>query len=598
MVITLTISCKKDDEVNTVPSDVEFGIVFRTPSSVGGRTATNLDPDRIQVTVKDNAGNIILDSEIIDLIPFGSSFVSDPVRLVPGSYRITSFLVLNDEGTAIFATPLEGSELVQLVTDPLPIEFQVTANRVNNVQVEVISTDDNDPSIFGYASFIPVFIPTFQFEIVVFEADTTTANLQTTTANLMVTSGNNTIRDLSLTAGVNLITVRDGLSDYTITVNKGNFPSFSQTYTISELQTFSPGNPLEVILIPDSNSQITSGRLEDSGQVITTSGSGLALGDIDGDGDIDAIITARSFSENNAIWINDGNGQFSNSGQSIENGRSSDVELADLDGDGDLDAFITNLDANFGSTVWFNNGSGSFSNSGQKLGTAKGWSVSLGDLDGDLDLDAFVTNQLAPDLVWFNNGNGFFSASTSIANAPTSNDANTIDGTIADIDSDNNLDLISTGANSASQIFLNDNQGGFVASTVLSNSIFLVVKAEDFDRDGDIDIVLLSGSNTNEIHFNNGSGTFQSQVFLSNGSFNNGDIGDLDGDGDLDIIGTGPNGRSIVFMNDGEGDFQESQYLLLNLTTNDVEIADLNGDGILDAFIVSDINSFVFFGQP
>ena len=597
MVITLTISCKKDDEVNTVPSDVEFGIVFRTPSSVGGRTATNLDPDRIQVTVKDNAGNIILDSEIIDLIPFGSSFVSDPVRLVPGSYRITSFLVLNDEGTAIFATPLEGSELVQLVTDPLPIEFQVTANRVNNVQVEVLSIDDNDPRIFGYASFIPIFIPTFQFEIVVFEADTTTANLQTTTASLIVTSSNNTLRNLSLTAGLNLITIRDGLSDYTITINKDNFPSFSKTYTISELQTFSPGNPLEITLIAGSGSGATSsGILINSGQVLDVSSNGIALGDIDGDGDIDALITSQN--QPNSVWINDGNGFFSNSGQIIGNSGNTDIEIADLDGDGDLDAFSTVLNTN-GSLVWFNDGRGTFSLSGQRLGSSRGVSVSLGDLDGDNDIDAFVTKQFADNVVWLNNGFGQFNSSITI-NSDLNGNNTSFDGAMADLDEDGDLDLIFTGGGVTSQAVYNNGISGFENRIDLSNDGFLVVKGNDFDGDGDIDVLLLNGGTLiNQIHFNDGSGGFSLETFNTTVSFANADVADLDGDGDLDVVGAvGTNvSPSVVLLNNGDGSFIESQFILPNTGTSDVELADLNGDGILDAFFANDNSSSVFFGQ-
>jgi len=65
------------------------------------------------------------------------------------------------------------------------------------------------------------------------------------------------------------------------------------------------------------------------------------------------------------------------------------VALGDLDGDGDLDAFV----ANYGQAnkVWVNNGDGNFT-AGQGLGSAYSYGVALGDLDGDGDLDAFVTN--------------------------------------------------------------------------------------------------------------------------------------------------------------------------------------------------------------
>lgn len=73
---------------------------------------------------------------------------------------------------------------------------------------------------------------------------------------------------------------------------------------------------------------------------------------------------------------------------------SFDVTLGDLDGDGDLDAFVGNTAYydNPANTVWLNEGQGVFVDSGQRLGSSFTWAVALGDLDGDGDLDAFVAN--------------------------------------------------------------------------------------------------------------------------------------------------------------------------------------------------------------
>ena len=86
----------------------------------------------------------------------------------------------------------------------------------------------------------------------------------------------------------------------------------------------------------------------------------VALGDVDGDNDLDAFVVNDR--QANKIWLNNGTGIFSDSGQSLDvsvNSKiSRDVALKDLDGDGDYDAFVVNDGED---KVWLNNGTGVFS---------------------------------------------------------------------------------------------------------------------------------------------------------------------------------------------------------------------------------------------
>lgn len=135
-----------------------------------------------------------------------------------------------------------------------------------------------------------------------------------------------------------------------------------------------------------------------------------ALGDLDGDGDLDlfaAVIASQNGRNTNSadrvLW-NDGAGNFSDSGQRLGHVDSTAVALSDVDGDGDLDALTGHAS---GATLWLNEG-GAFVASGQKLDGGAVTAVFLQDLDGDGDADALI-GELRQARIWWNAGDGTFS---------------------------------------------------------------------------------------------------------------------------------------------------------------------------------------------
>ena len=99
----------------------------------------------------------------------------------------------------------------------------------------------------------------------------------------------------------------------------------------------------------------------------------------------------------NRILLNEG-GVFTDSGQRLGTQDSISVALGDLEGDGDIDAFVGNYG---GSRIWLNDGAGTFFSGGLLLGTLDAVDVALADLDGDGDLDAWVGNN-GGNMVWLN----------------------------------------------------------------------------------------------------------------------------------------------------------------------------------------------------
>ena len=117
---------------------------------------------------------------------------------------------------------------------------------------------------------------------------------------------------------------------------------------------------------------------------------GVDLADVDGDGDMDAFVANYS-SEANKVWLNNGSGVFTDSGQNLGSWKSTDVDFTDIDGDGDVDAYVSNQ--NQGDKVWLNDGSGVFTDSSLSLGSYDSYGADLGDIDGDGAIDAVVAGE-------------------------------------------------------------------------------------------------------------------------------------------------------------------------------------------------------------
>ena len=143
--------------------------------------------------------------------------------------------------------------------------------------------------------------------------------------------------------------------------------------------------------------------LKDSGQRLGDSPTTVVeLGDLDGDGDLDAVV-GNDYPELAQVWLNNGAGIFTDTGQRFGQTAVRDIGLGDLNGDGALDIVLGSTYA-FADTVYVNNGQGNFS-LGQTLDAASTSALELGDVNNDGYLDAVILSY-EQHKVWLNNGIG------------------------------------------------------------------------------------------------------------------------------------------------------------------------------------------------
>ena len=341
-------------------------------------------------------------------------------------------------------------------------------------------------------------------------------------------------------------------------------------------------------------------------QVITntaTSATSVYAADIDADGDFDVL--SASFGDNKIAWYeNDGSQNFaSHTITTIASGASS-VYAADLDRDGDLD--VLSASALDNKIAWYENtdGAGSFG-SQQTIfaGAAGATSVYAADLDRDGDLDVLSASFNLSQIAWYENadGAGSFGPPQIISNAT----AEAFDVYAADLDRDGDLDVLSASRddNKIAWYENTDGNGAFGSQQIISTatdgptSVFAI----DIDTDGDLD-VLSTSANDNKIAWYeniNGNGAFGSQQIISTAADGPTSVyaADLDKDGDLDLLSSSGNDNKIAWYQNNiihSGDIIFSNQKIISTEAEGawfVYAADLDKDADLDVLSASQNDS-------
>jgi hypothetical protein len=236
-------------------------------------------------------------------------------------------------------------------------------------------------------------------------------------------------------------------------------------------------------------------------------GSGLetVLGDLDNDGDVDAVVSI--YAGHAQVWFNQGGlqqgvmGVFTFSGQELPlDYMFSWTELGDFDGDGDVDILLTSRN-----TLWFNQGGaqggvlGQFTEKGPALSAWDGSSTVSGDLDGDDDLDLFAVgygnnNDTNVSRIWVNQGGrqegteGTFTESDEVFD-----ELQIYKAALTDVDNDGDLDIFA-GTRQANTVLVNQGglqqgeEGSFVAGgQYLGSGFSHALAVGDVDGDSDVD---------------------------------------------------------------------------------------------------------------
>ncbi len=174
---------------------------------------------------------------------------------------------------------------------------------------------------------------------------------------------------------------------------------------------------------------------------------------------------------------------------------------------------------------------------------------------------------------------------------------------VADINSDNHLDIIATATNDVSSDnniywFENDGEGGLTSHIVdSSNANSYHIKAADLDNDGDIDILSKEAGLTGNMVWlsNDGSGNFSIADTLNVVAHRLREfiISDLDSDGDNDIIYRYTyNSTDIIYWLENDSGQFNNQPLFTDEDFKLMEVSDIDADGDRDIILNRKVNGF------
>ncbi|GAA6138994.1 hypothetical protein NBRC116583_27410 [Arenicella sp. 4NH20-0111] len=337
----------------------------------------------------------------------------------------------------------------------------------------------------------------------------------------------------------------------------------------------------------------------------------IVLGDVDGDGDLDIVEgNSRGFDDTNRLYLNNGSADPFNgvTGTDItaDANETRAIALGDVDGDGDLDIIAGNARSSREiNRLYLNNGSAApFDGvTGTNIGSATNstQSIALSDVDGDGDLDVIAGNR-GRNRLYLNNGSvGPFDGVTGTNISANTNETLAI--ALGDVDGDGDLDVIAGNSGDTNRLYLNNgNANPFNGATSVNistdSNLTEAIAVGDVDGDGDLDVVA-GNSGLNRLYLNNGSadpfnGVTGSNISTDDDSTRSIALGDIDGDGDLDVIAGNIFGINRLYLNNGTAD-SFNGVTGMDITTERngtraIVLGDVDGDGDLDVIEGNDRN--------
>ena len=385
-------------------------------------------------------------------------------------------------------------------------------------------------------------------------------------------------------------------ASFTTLSSSGSVGNYTLASTVAGFGTATlTGN---VFFLDTSNSNASVGSAALAGattyQLIEPSGSPLAeddgpenvvAADFNNDGILDLAVVDNFDSVVN-VFIGNGDGTFQDFVSYGIDDAGDDISVGDFDGDGKLDIVVTAFNS---VDLLRGNGDGTFQKEDTIFDGVNPVGLAVADLNHDGKLDVVIADIGSDQIqVLIGNGDGTFKPPVSYPNGQ-----GPFFIAVGDYNGDGFPDLAVADINGGLlSVYINNGDGTFKSAVDYNvGSSPDYVLAADFNKDGKLDLAVANFDDaTISVLIGKGDGTFQNAVAYDSGDGPNDlAIMDFDHDGNLDLVATDDNDTTIsILRGNGDGTFNAPDILdVAQSGPWGIATGDFNGDGLTDLAVTN-----------